>query len=156
MTAAAVLDAARARLTGAPREALGELVEPRRVLGIARAPRILSRGTAWHLGALLITDDGVLSTGEIIRARAEAVRGYTAQSQRRRAELAAAASRGGFADGATVHIGWRMLDPGAVERGEASGPLALADGVASIRWSGISPSGSRFCSNPRRPPETGR
>ena len=77
----------------------------------------------------------MLSTGEIIRARAEAVRGYTAQSQRRRAELAAAASRGGFADGATVHIGWRALDPVAVDRGEASGPLALADGVVSIRWS---------------------
>jgi hypothetical protein len=131
----ALLDDARRRLAGAPREGLGELVEPRRVLGIARAPRIVPRGTAWHLGALLLTDEAVLATGEIVRARTEAVRGFTAESQRRRSELAAAARRGGFDEGATVHIGWRMLDPAAVERGEASDPLALVDGVTSIRWS---------------------
>lgn len=130
-----LLDAARERLAGAPREGLGELVEPRRILGVARAPRIVPRGTAWHLGALLLTDDAVLATGEIVRARAEAVRGYTAESQRRRSELAAAARRGGFDEGAPVHIGWRMLDPAAVERGEAADPLAIVEGVASIRWS---------------------
>ena len=135
MSAASILDAARERLTAAPREALGELVSPRRILGVARAPRIVRVGTAWHLGALLLTGDGVLATGEIVRARAEAIRGYTAESQRRRAELAAAARRGGFGEGETVHVGWRMLDPAAVDRGEASGPIALVDGVASIRWS---------------------
>ncbi|WP_127474003.1 glutaminase [Microbacterium sulfonylureivorans] len=135
MSIDALLDAARERLAGAPREGLGELVEPRRILGIARAARIVPRGTAWHLGALLLTDDGVLATGEVVRARTEAVRGYTAESQRRRSELAAAARRGGFDEGATVHIGWRMLDPAAVDRGEASDPLAVVDGVVSIRWS---------------------
>ena len=135
MNFAALLDTARERLAGVPREGLGELVEPRRLLGIARAPRIVPRGTAWHLGVLLLTDEAVLATGEIVRARAEAVRGYTAESQRRRSELAAAARRGGFAEGATVHIGWRMLDPAALERGEASAPLALVAGVASVRWS---------------------
>ncbi|MDY0910248.1 glutaminase [Microbacterium sp. CFBP9034] len=135
MSTSALLDHARERLTGVPREGLGELVEPRRMLGIARAPRIVPRGTAWHLGALLLTDDAVLATGDIVRARAEARRGFTAESQRRRAELAAAARRGGFDEGATVHIGWRMLDPDAVERGEASGPLVLNDGVVAIRWS---------------------
>ena len=75
--------------------------------------------------------------GEILRARSEAIRGYTAESQRRRSELAAAARRGGFEEGETFHIGWRMLDPSALDRGEvaASDPLALVDGVASIRWS---------------------
>ena len=57
MSTAALFDDARARLADAPREALGELVEPRRVLGIARAPRIVPRGTAWHLGVLLLADD---------------------------------------------------------------------------------------------------
>lgn len=135
MSVLALLDDARARLAGAPREGLGDLVEPRRILGMARATRIVPRGTAWHLGVLLLTDDAVLATGEIVRARTEAVRGYTAESQRRRSELAAAARRGGFDEGATVHIGWRMLDPAAVERGDASGPLTWADGVTSVRWS---------------------
>lgn len=135
MTASELFDAARDRLRDAPREALGELVVPRRILGLARAARIERRGDAWHLGVLLVTDDAVLATGDIIRARAEVRRGYTAESQRRRAELAAAARRGGFAEGETVHLGWRMLDPGAVDRGAASGPLAVVDGVVSVRWS---------------------
>jgi hypothetical protein len=126
--------AARTRLAGAPQEALGELVAPRRILGMARASRVERRGAAWHLGVLLLTDDAVLATGDIIRARHEAPRGYTAESQRQRSELAAAAARGGFADGETVHLGWRMLQPDAVDRGEASGPLIPA-GVPSVRWS---------------------
>lgn len=135
MTTRELLDAARERLRAAPREALGELVEPRRILGIARAPRIERRGAAWHLGVLLLTEDAVLATGDVVRARQEARRGYTAESQRRRAELAAAARRGGFAEGETVHLAWRMLDADTVDRGEASGPLALVDGVPSVRWS---------------------
>lgn len=135
MTTAELLDRARAQLAGAPREALGELVVPRRILGVSRPPRIEPRGTAWHLGVLLLADDAVCATGNVVRARAEARRGYTAESQRHRAELAAAARRGGFAEGETVHIGWRMLRPDAVDRGEASGPLISDDGVPSIRWS---------------------
>ena len=135
MTVSSLVEDARGRLAAAPREGLGELVEPRRLLGLGRAPRIVPRGSAWHLGVLLLTDDAVLATGEILRARTEARRGYTAESQRHRAELAAAARRGGFDEGATVHLGWRMLDPAAVDRGEASGPLALVDGVPSVRWS---------------------
>ncbi|MFD4960499.1 glutaminase [Microbacterium sp. NPDC058389] len=132
MNARDLIDGARARLgeAGAPREALGELVVPRRILGLARAPRIERRGSAWHLGALLLTDDAVLATGDIVRARQEARRGYTAESQRQRSELAAAAHRGGFAEGETVHIGWHALDPSIPEA-----PLALHDGIPSIRWS---------------------
>jgi hypothetical protein len=135
VSASDLFDAARGRLAGAPREGLGELVEPRRILGVGRAPRIVERGVVWHLGVLLVADDAVYSTGEVLRARGEARRGFTAESQRRRAELAAAARRGGFPEGATDHIGWRMLDLEALGRGEASGPLALVDGVASVRWS---------------------
>ena len=135
MTVPALVDRARAKLAEAPREALGELREPRRLLGLTRARRIVPVGTAWHLGVLLLTDDAVLATGEIVRARQEAPRGFTAESQRRRAELAGAARRGGFAEGEAVHIGWRMLDLDAVTLGEASGPLAVQDGVPSVRWS---------------------
>lgn len=126
---------ARRTLADSPQERLGELLPPRRMLGIPRAPRIVPRGAAWHLGVLLLTDDGVLETGDILRAREEARRGFTAESQRERAALAAAARRGGFAEGETVHIGWHELDLGAVERGGASGPLALRDGEPVVRWS---------------------
>lgn len=126
---------ARAALADAPREALGVLREPRRVLGIARPARIVPAGSAWHLGVLLLTDDALLATGEVIRARHDAPRGFTAESQRARSELAAAARRGGFAEGETVHIGWRMLELDAIARGEASGPLSSHDGVVLVRWS---------------------
>lgn len=135
MRVAGLLDSARARLAAVPKESLGEFVQPKRILGIARAPRITAVGTAWHVGVLLLSGDSVYAVGEIVRSREGVPRGYAAESQRRRAELAAAAFRGGFAEGQTVHIGWRMLDPAAVDRGEASGPLALVDGAPSVRWS---------------------
>jgi len=131
----ALLDAARTRLHALPREALGEIVQPRRILGVSRAMRIEPRGTAWHLGVLLLTDDVLLSTGRIIRARAEAPRGFTAESQRERAALAGAARRGGFAEGQAVHVGWQVLDPDAVTAGAASGPLRLEAGMLTVRWS---------------------
>jgi hypothetical protein len=131
----ALLDASRARLTGAPREALGELQTGRRTLGIPRAPRVLRRGEAWHLGALLLADDALLATGDIVRAREEVRRGFPSEAQRERAAIAAAAFRGGLAEGETVHLGWRVIDLDAVAAGGASGPLALRDGVPSVRWS---------------------
>jgi hypothetical protein len=131
----ALLASARTRLAEVPRERLGELVTAKRILGIARAPRIVPRGEAWHLGVLLLTDDAVLETGEIVRAREEARRGYTAQAQRERAELAAAARRGGFAEGEAVHLDWKPIDLEPLARGAASGPLAVVDGVPHVRWS---------------------
>lgn len=135
MDAAQLLADARRRLADAPRERLGELVPSRRVLGIPRAARIVPVGHVWHLGALLLGDDAVFATGEIVRARTEARRGYPAQSQRDRAELAAAARRGGFAEGEVAHLGWAPIDVVAVACGEASGPLVLVAGAPSIRWS---------------------
>jgi hypothetical protein len=132
-TAAELLAEARARLADAPRERLGELQEGRRLLGIPRPARIAPRGSAWHLGVLLLTDDAVLSTGDIVRSRAEVRRGFAAESQRRRAELAAAAARGGVPEGEVVHIGWETVD---LERmGERSTPLAVRAGETLVRWS---------------------
>lgn len=128
-----MLAAARTRLVDAPRERLGDLQEGRRFLGIPRAPRIVDRGRAWHLGVLLLTDDGVLSTGDIVRSRAEVRRGFPAESQRRRAELAAAAERGGVPEGETVHIGWHPVDLLLLD--DRSAPLALRDGEPAVRWS---------------------
>jgi hypothetical protein len=133
--ARALLDDARARLAGVPREALGVHREPRRVLGIGRGPRIVPAGDAWHLGVLLLTGDGVLATGEILRAREPVRRGYAAQSQRARAERAEAAFRGGFAEGTPVHVGWIPLDLAALDHADDAGPIAIAGGAPAVRWS---------------------
>jgi len=126
-------DDVRARLADAPRERLGELQEGRRVLGIPRPARIVPRGTAWHLGVLLLTEEAVMATGDIVRSRAEVRRGFAAESQRRRAELAAAAARGGVPEGETVHIGWHPIDLSALD--ERSSPLAVRGGETLVRWS---------------------
>lgn len=128
-----LLREARERLVDAPRERIGDLQEGRRLLGIPRPSRIAPRGAAWHLGVLLLTDEEVLATGDIVRARAEVRRGFAAESQRRRAELAAAAARGGVPEGETVHIGWRVLDLDALDA--RSAPLAVRDGEVFVRWS---------------------
>ncbi|MFT4220458.1 MAG: glutaminase [Microbacterium sp.] len=131
-----LLDAVRAELAAAavPQEALGRHAAPGRLL--RRAPRIERAGSAWRLGVLLLTSDGdVLGVGEVVRAVEDARRGYAAVSARARAEEGAAAVRGGFQPGETVHVGWTALDLDAVERGEASGPLLVADGVPMVRWS---------------------
>lgn len=128
-----ILAGARTRLADAPRERLGELQEGRRLLGIPRAARIVPRGTAWRLGALLLTDDEVLSTGDIVRSRAEVRRGFAAESQRRRAELSAAAARGGVPEGETIHIAWEPVDLSAL--GERTAPLALRGEEVLVRWS---------------------
>lgn len=126
----ALFASARVALAAVPQEALGGEKTPR-----WRAPRIVRAGSAWHVGALLIGDDAVFATAEVLRAAAPVRRGYAAESARARAERRAEASRGGFADGETVHVGWTLVDLAAVEAGGSSGPLALVDGVPSVRWS---------------------
>lgn len=135
MSATTLITDARARLAGLPRERLGEWTTTRKVLGFGRAPRIVPVGEAWHVGVLLIGDAEVYATGEVLRARTEALRGYTAQAQRERSERAAAAARGGFADGEIVHLGATPIDLAALGRGEASGPLLLVNRVPHVRWS---------------------
>jgi hypothetical protein len=129
-TTVSLLEDARRRLADAPREGLGVLRTSR-----WRKERVVRAGDAWHLGVLLLTDDGVLATGEILRASEEVRRGYTAIASRARAERRAAAFRGGFAEGEVVHVGWQELDAAAVDAGAASGPLLLQGGEPMVRWS---------------------
>lgn len=130
VTTTSLLADARERLAGVPREGLGLLRTSR-----WRRERIVRAGDAWHLGVLLLTDDAVLSTGEVLRAAEEVRRGYTAESSRARAGRRAMARRGGFAEGEVVHVGWAVLDTDGVDAGGASGPLALLDGEPAVRWS---------------------
>ncbi|UGS26261.1 glutaminase [Microbacterium resistens] len=130
MTVAALLADARARLAGLPQEGLGVEKTSR-----WRAPRIVRAGSAWHVGVLLLTADEVFATAEVLRAAEEVRRGYAAESARARAERRAQAVRGGFAPGEVVYVGWTAIDVSAVEAGGSSGPLAMRDGVPSVRWS---------------------
>jgi hypothetical protein len=87
---------------------------------------------------LLLTDDHVLATGEVLRAADPGRRGYTAESARERAARRQMALHGGFREGEVAHVGWSAIDVDAVDAGGASGPLAMRDGVVSVRWSGTS------------------
>jgi hypothetical protein len=78
-------------------------------------------GEAWHVGVLLIADAEVYATGEILRARAEAVRGYTAEAQRARSERL---DRGGarrVRRRRGAHLGATQIDLDAVRRVSAPG-----------------------------------
>ncbi|HWK78456.1 glutaminase [Microbacterium sp.] len=132
-SAARLLADARTVLAGIPKEGLGEERSSR-----WRGDRILRIGEAWHVGVLLLADDRVLATGEVLRAADPGRRGYTAESARERAARRQMALRGGFREGEVAHVGWSVIDVDAVDAGGASGPLAMRDGVVSVRWSGSS------------------
>lgn len=129
-SASDLLTRAVADLAGAPKEGLGEERDSR-----WRGKRIVRVGEAWHLGVLLLTDTHALATAEVLRAADPGRRGYTAESARERAERRAEALKGGFDEGEVVHVGWSVIDVDAVDAGGASGPLALVDGIPSVRWS---------------------
>lgn len=128
-----ILRVARAALSAVPKDGLGEERSSR-----WRGQRIVRVGEAWHVGVLLLADDRVLATGEILRAADPGRRGYAAESARERAARRQMALRGGFHEGDVVHVGWSVIDVAEVEAGGASGPLALQDSVAVVRWSGRS------------------
>lgn len=129
-TASDLLTGAVHALAGAPTEGLGEERESR-----WRGHRIVRVGEAWHIGVLLLTETHALATAEVLRAADPGRRGYTAESARERAGRRALALKGGFDEGDVVHVGWTPIDVAAVDAGGASGPLALIDGVPSVRWS---------------------
>jgi hypothetical protein len=129
-TASALLTGAVRELADAPKEGLGEQRDSR-----WRGRRIVRVGEAWHVGVLLLTPTHALATAEVLRAADPGRRGYTAESARERAERRAEALRGGFDAGEVVHVGWSVIDVDAVDAGGSSGPLAVVDGVPSVRWS---------------------
>ncbi len=129
-TASDLLASARAMLAGVPKEGLGEERSSR-----WRGERIVRVGEAWHIGVLLLTDDRVLATAEVLRAADPGRRGYTAESARARAARRQLALRGGFDEGDVVHVGWSVIDVAAVDGGGSSGPVASIDGIPQVRWS---------------------
>lgn len=129
-SASELLAAARAALVGVPKEGLGEERSSR-----WRGDRIVRIGEAWHIGVLLLTDDHVLATAEVLRAADAGRRGYTAESARERAARREMALHGGFSEGEVAHIGWSVIDVDDVDAGGSSGPLASMEGIPHVRWS---------------------
>lgn len=132
---AALRDAAsRLAAAGAREEALAELVEPRAVLGIARAPRMRRIGRAWRLGALLLDAEGGLwRTGLSTRVAEPGRPQHLSSSAEQRRAFRAAALRGGFRMGETVNHGIARipLDESLIG---GDGPLRIRDGEATVRW----------------------
>lgn len=126
---------ARERLAGAPQEYLGEVVQPKKILGVGRAFRIVPFRRAWRLGVILLDDTSAYEVGEVFRARDAGRRGYTADTARERAAYAEAALRGGVPEGESVHIGWNEFDADALAAGRASNGISFDGGVAMIKWS---------------------
>ncbi|MGF3057068.1 glutaminase [Microbacterium sp. YY-01] len=120
----------RAAAAELPQEGLGVLKQ-----GRWRGRRIVRAGSAWRLGALLLSDDQVFGTGTIFRAAHHVRRGYTAESARSRAQLQAEAHRGGFRDGEVVHLDWTTIDTVQLAEQQASGPLILLGNIPHVKWS---------------------
>lgn len=136
------LEASAARLAeaGARSEVLAELVEPRRVLGITRAPRMAQLGRVWRLGVLLLAPDGAVhATGHVVRAELPARRSILADSVAEHRAWQAAAVRGGISTGETVNFDTTPVDLDALARAEASGPFVVQGGAALVRWNPTQP-----------------
>ncbi|WP_261167016.1 glutaminase [Microbacterium sp. Marseille-Q6965] len=135
MDPVALFENARRRLDPVPREALGRLEVPGRLRrGLGARPRIVPDGEAWRVGVLLIGDEAVFEVGEVLRAKPERRRGFTAESARQRAAAAAMCVRGGFAEGTTVNVDHSPLDLAVVAAGGSAGPLLWRDGALLVRW----------------------
>ncbi|WP_022888811.1 hypothetical protein [Agromyces italicus] len=128
--AAARLAAARAR-----DEVLAELVQPKPVLGVARAARMAHRGRVWRLGVLLLAPDGALhATGHVVRAERPARRSVLAASVAEHRGWQAAAVKGGIAEGETVNFDAPGVDLDELARTGASGPIVFDGETVRVRW----------------------
>lgn len=124
----------RLREAGAAPEALAELVpEGRRLIVLRRPAHMRPLGEVWRLGVLLLGTDGRLyASGRATRAAERGRVGYQSTSREERRELAAAALRGGYPEGAPVNF-----DAVPLPLGGALGPgapIGFSGGEIRVRW----------------------
>jgi len=128
------------RASGARTEVLADLEPERRVLGIARAARMVPRGRVWRLGVLLLDDAGhVLASGRVVRAERPSRRSIPANAVAEQRALRAAAIKGGIPEGEAVNFDTSPIDLDELARAGASGPLVLGDAEVLVRWSPAQP-----------------
>lgn len=126
------------RDAGVPPEALAEYVPAgRRLLMLLRPATMRPSGEAWRLGSLLLGTDGRLyAAGHATRAAERGRAGYQSVSREERRDIAAAALRGGYPEGAPVNFdavplpldgeGLRALGPEL--------PIGVQGGEVRVRW----------------------
>ncbi|HLP22499.1 MAG TPA: glutaminase [Microbacteriaceae bacterium] len=113
-----------------PRELIARMEQPRAIGPIRRAPRLVAVAECWRLGAILLDTEGQLyAAGTVIRAERERQHGYPSRLAEQRAELKAAAQRGGIDQGRTVNLDVRRLDTD-----HPSPPLRDRDGILEVEW----------------------
>ncbi|MDH2444241.1 hypothetical protein QDR37_09820 [Amnibacterium sp. CER49] len=128
--------AGRLAAEGGRVEAVAEFVPARRVLGIQRKAAMRPLGHAWHLGVLLLQPDLVVrAVGGITRAVEPGHPGHVALSIEDRRDHRAAAFRGPFERGATVHYDAAVVPLDADALRASDGPLLLRDGRVLVVWS---------------------
>lgn len=132
----ALLRETRERLASVPRTRLGAVRDPGRIRRLfGGRPVIVPADEVWHLGVLLVGDSDVWTTGTVLRAEREVIRGYSAESQRERAVIRGMAFRGGFATGETFHVDWSPVDVERITSGGSSGPVTWDGERLMVRWS---------------------
>lgn len=126
----------RLSAAGGREEWLGEVVLPRRVLGISRQPRIDRRGRVWRLGALLLAADGTVhATGTTTRVDEPGRPQHLSSTAERRREQRRAALAGGFEPGDVVNHGTAPLAIDASLLRAGRGAILHADeGTVWVRW----------------------
>ncbi len=134
---------ARLQRAGVEPEALAEFEpEGRRMLVFPRRARMRPVGQVWRLGSLLLdTTGGLWAAGRATRAAERGRLGYQSVSREERRDLAAAALRGGYAEGAAVNFDARPLplDETSLRELASGAPIGWADGEIRVRWRANAP-----------------
>lgn len=128
--------AARLNDAGVALEALARWEPATRRLGVPRRARLRRLGSVWRLGVLLLDAQGtVYATGTVTRSAPPGHPGHAAASVEARREVRAAAFRGPFASGETVHFDAPEIDLAPEALRCATGPLFLRGDRVLVRWS---------------------
>lgn len=131
-----MLTTAAGRLADVPDEAVALFEPAHRLLGVPRPARLKPVGRAWRLGVLLLAADGtVRATGSVTRAVPPGHPGHVAASTEERRAVRAAAFRGPFPPGSTVHFDAPEIALTVAGLNGATGPLFLRDDRVLVRWS---------------------
>lgn len=91
----------------------------------------------WRLGSLLLdTAGGLWAAGRATRAAERGRIGYQSLSREDRRDLAAAALRGGYPVGTTVHFDAHplRLDEASVRSFDGATQIGWVDGQVRVRW----------------------
>ena len=126
------------QLAGVLPEAIAEYVpEGRKLFVLPRPATMRALGEAWRLGSLLLdTEGGLWVAGRATRAAERGRVGYQSVSREERRDIAAAALRGGYAEGFPVNFDARpiSLDEASLRELGPTDPIGLAESEIRVRW----------------------